>query len=302
MAILSASGPEREARLAGEGQVVGLAHVEVEMDRIERDHGCQQGRWTAGVAAAGDQAADRNLMRADAARERCDDPAVLEVEPRVADLGVGVIDRGLCRADLRRALVDILGRAEIGALERSRTTELAVGEGEARLRCRELGVRLGQPDLVGGGIDHEQQIALLDDLAVHEMDLGQRAADLRAQLDAVDRRELAQQTDLGVDVACERPAYRYRRRRNGRLCRRRGCSLPELERRRTGDQRHQCEASHPKPSRSRRSGLPGQFIGIRPFAHIVHLAAPFVQLVQTPAGGWSDPQRACVAPLEPRQS
>ena len=88
-------------------------------------------------------------MRADAAGERRHDAAVLEVEPRVADLGVGVIDRGLRGADLGRALVDILGRAEIGTPERTGASELAVGEREARLRCRELGVRLGEPDLVG---------------------------------------------------------------------------------------------------------------------------------------------------------
>ena len=79
-------------------------------------------------------------MRADTAGERCDDAAVLEVELRVADLGVGVIDRGLCGADLGRALVDVLGRSEIGTLERLGAIELAIGEREPRLRCRKLGV------------------------------------------------------------------------------------------------------------------------------------------------------------------
>ena len=63
----------------------------------------------------------------------------------------------------------------------------------------------------------EKEIALVDDLAVLEMDLGERAADLGAQLDAIDRRELAKEADPRVDIAHERPAHRYPRRWNGCL-------------------------------------------------------------------------------------
>ena len=60
-----------------------------------------------------------------------------------------------------------------------------------RLRLREL--RLGgiEVDLIGPRIDDEEQIALLDQLAVREMDLRQIAADPGANLDVVDRLELA---------------------------------------------------------------------------------------------------------------
>jgi hypothetical protein len=47
--------------------------------------------------------------------------------------------------------------------------------------------RFGKLDLVGAGIDHEKEIALMDDLPILEMDLGQRTSDLGTQFDAVDR-------------------------------------------------------------------------------------------------------------------
>src|ERR1700756_2858258 len=68
---------ERELNLIGENlflprtrpgkrQEVGLAHVEVEPDRIERDECGEQCRRTGRVTAAGDQVAHRDEMRANA--------------------------------------------------------------------------------------------------------------------------------------------------------------------------------------------------------------------------------------------
>ena len=114
--------------LAREGQVVGLAHVEVEIDRIQRDEGRQQGRRAGGGPAAGDQAADRDEARADAAGEGCSDVPIFEVELGVADLGLGVVDGGLGGGLLGHALVDGLGGSEIAALQRLGADEFAAGE------------------------------------------------------------------------------------------------------------------------------------------------------------------------------
>ena len=65
----------------------------------------------------------------------------------------------------------------------------------------EIGCRLKRWVAVGAGVDHEQEIALVDDLPILEVDLGQRPSDLRAQLDAVDGRKLPEQADPRVDVA-----------------------------------------------------------------------------------------------------
>jgi len=59
---------------------------------------------------------------------------------------------------------------------------------EARIRALELSQGLAQLDFVGDRIDHEQEIALVDDVAVLEVNFRQRAADLSAQLDVLHRR------------------------------------------------------------------------------------------------------------------
>ena len=45
---------------------------------------------------------------------------------------------------------------------------------------------LAQLDLIGRRIYHEQEIAFMDDIAVLETDLGERATQLGAHFDAVD--------------------------------------------------------------------------------------------------------------------
>src|SRR3984893_17360599 len=88
------------------GQVVGLAHVEVEIDRIERHEGGQQGGRAAASTAAGNETADRDQTRADTAGERRGNAGILKIQLSVANLCLGVVDRGLCRGLLRGALVD----------------------------------------------------------------------------------------------------------------------------------------------------------------------------------------------------
>ena len=83
-------------------------------------------------------------------------------------------------------MLDVFDRARVVALELLRAAKFLVCEHEPRLRGLELRFRLGEPDLIRHRVDREQQIALMDDVAVLEVDSGQRAADLRAQLDLID--------------------------------------------------------------------------------------------------------------------
>ena len=83
------------ARSREKGQEIGFAHVEVEIERIERDQRRQQRGRAGSGAAARDQASDRNLARADAAGEGRAHAAIFEVELGVSDARLGVLDRGL---------------------------------------------------------------------------------------------------------------------------------------------------------------------------------------------------------------
>ena len=267
----------REMRaFAREGQIVGFAHVEVEIDGIERDERRQQGRRAGGGPAAGDQAADRDQARADAAREGGGDVAIFEVELGVADLGLGVVDGGLGGGLLVHALVDGLGGSEIALLQRLGANELAGGKGKARGRGLELGGRLGELDLIGARIDDEKEIALVDDLSVLEMDLGERAADLRPQLDAIDRGELAEEADPRVDIAQQRLAHRDGRKRHGG----RGSDGAAIA---IGDaipgggcDRYHGQAQDPGPQLG--SGGSGVLsgVGVRPIGDFVHVDAPLM--------------------------
>ena len=106
------------------GEVIRLAHIEVEIDRIERNDGRQQ-RGRAGAApAAADEAADGDEMRADSPGERRGYPRIFQVELSIRDRGLGGFDGGLRAALVGGALVHALRRAEIGALELLRPPKL----------------------------------------------------------------------------------------------------------------------------------------------------------------------------------
>src|SRR4029079_18488123 len=81
-----------------------------------------------------------------------------------------------------------------------------------------LRVRLRKSNLIRTRVDHEQQVAFVDDLAVLEVYLSQRASDLRAEFDVIHRRELAKADDLRVDGAPARFADRHLWGRDARLC------------------------------------------------------------------------------------
>ena len=187
--------------LARKGEEIGLAHIEVEMDRIERDQRCEQRRRARPGAVSGDQVADRDEMRADAPREGGRDAAVIEVELGVADLRLRVLHGRLRGAPLGQALIDALGRSGRFRNEVLGTVELAIGKCKSRARGLELRIRLRQPDLVGAPVDREEEIVLLDDVAVLEVYSRQRAADLGAQLDLIDGGELTEEAQPRADLA-----------------------------------------------------------------------------------------------------
>jgi hypothetical protein len=58
-----------------------------------------------------------------------------------------------------------------------------------------------QSDFVRPGIDHRQQVALLDDLTLGELDLHELAEDLRLDRDGRERRHRAERTQHDGDVA-----------------------------------------------------------------------------------------------------
>jgi hypothetical protein len=113
---------------ARELQEVSLAHVEIQVDGIQRDEGRQQCRRTGPGTAAGNQVAHGDKMLTDATGERRGDVAMIEVEPSIADLGLGIVHGGLRGSLFGRALVDVLRRAKIASLQGLSTIELALGE------------------------------------------------------------------------------------------------------------------------------------------------------------------------------
>ena len=121
----------------------------------------------------------------------------------------------------------LLGGLLVGGLDaagtcsgqRAGAEEFAVGEIEAGMGAFDLGDGLLVSLIWGRGrIDQEQQVALVEDVAVLEADLGQRAADLGTQLDLLDGGELTGDLDPAVDLALKRYA-------DGDAGRRRGCRV-----------------------------------------------------------------------------
>ena len=94
--------------LSREGQVIRLAHVEIQIDWVERHHGRKQRRWAAGGPAAGNQVANGDQMVANSTGERSGDAAMIQIEPRVTDLGLGIVKGRLGGLLIRRSLIEVL--------------------------------------------------------------------------------------------------------------------------------------------------------------------------------------------------
>ncbi len=110
-----------------------------------------------------------------------------------------------------------ISRVELPVLRRACTrSSWLVARLYRDLADLERGIRLAELDLIGPRIDDKQEVALTHDLPVFKVDLGERAADLGAQLDLIDGRELADRSEARFDVALQGVADGHRRERSRR--------------------------------------------------------------------------------------
>ena len=129
-----------------------------------------------------DQIADAHLVPAHAAGDRRRHPGIIEIELRLIDRG----DRGVARCGgdghLRHALVIGLLGGVVVLAQLGGAVELRLGELELRLGLRLLGLGGLERKLERPRLDDEQKIALLDQLAVGEVDRFEIAAHPRRAL------------------------------------------------------------------------------------------------------------------------
>ena len=84
------------------------------------------------------------------------------------------------------ALLDVLRATRVCSLQRLGAVQFVRRKLKPGSGSLELCLSLAHPDLIGLLIDHEQQVALVDDVADLEVNFGERAADLCTQLDLLD--------------------------------------------------------------------------------------------------------------------
>ena len=106
-------------------------------------------------------------------------------------------------------MVDRLLGRELVAAKRLCARKLIVRERNTCLCRLQRRVCLRELDFVWARVDDEKKIALVDDLAILEMDFRESTSNLRPHFNSVDRRELAEKSKPRVDRALQGPAYRY---------------------------------------------------------------------------------------------
>ena len=188
-------------------QELALRHREGHVHRVLADDGGQR------AALRPDEVADREVAAADPAGDRRLDVGVAEIElgrgqvrllPAQVGLGLAGAAGGLVQPRLgRRLLLDQLRLAP----------PLDLGEVQRRLGAGDRGVDVLDLGLVGRLLDHEQQVARLDVLALGEQPLLEEALDPGAQVDLVHGLDPAGEAGRGRDVARLDLDHRDRRRR-----------------------------------------------------------------------------------------
>ncbi len=179
-----------------------VKHViqEGEVNRIERHQHREQCRRTGRRATTGDPIAHGNQVRPNPPRERRGDATVIKVELSIADACLRFFyGRPRC-ALIGCALVNVLNRSSVALFQIFGSIKLPLGPFEPCRRNIELGGLPRQPNLVRASIDGEEEISLLNDVAVFEEYAGERATDLAAQLDLRDGRKLAEKAQTRVEV------------------------------------------------------------------------------------------------------
>jgi hypothetical protein len=203
-----------EARI---GEVGALVHVEVEVDRVERDDVGEHRR--VGV----DEVALRDVLARDAPGERRLDLGEFEIELRLPQGGLGPVEIGAGRQIGRAPLVEDLIRDVARAPQGLGALEIVGGELHPHLRRGDGGLGLFQRGAVGTLVDREERVARLDQGAILEVHLVEIARHPRPELDLVHRLETPDELVLLGDVLHHGLRHRdgrHRRRLLGRCCKR----------------------------------------------------------------------------------
>jgi hypothetical protein len=87
------------------------------------------------------------------------------------------------------------------------TVKLPVSQFQSSSRNLKLRVRFGKGDFVGSSINCEKQVALPNDVSILEKYSRKRTADLRAQFDLRNRRELTKEAQPRIDLSLQWLAY-----------------------------------------------------------------------------------------------
>src|SRR6267154_6179092 len=191
----------------GISEEIGLAHIKVEINRIERYERREQRRRTRRRTTPRDQVSNRNKMRPNAAAERRRDAAVIEVELCIADSRFGLFDRSARRPLIGYALVNVFDRSSVALLQIFGTVKLPVSQFQSSRRNLKLGVCFGKRNFVWPSINCEKDVALANNVPVLEKYSRKRTAYLRAQFDLRNRRELAKEAQPRIDVLRQRLAH-----------------------------------------------------------------------------------------------
>jgi hypothetical protein len=91
------------------------------------------------------------------------------------------------------SLIEIFGSDNTFAPQLSGAIQFTSRKLQTRSRAFELSGSLCEFDFIGDWVDDEQEISLVDDIAILEMDFGQGPANLGAELDLVDCGELTKE-------------------------------------------------------------------------------------------------------------
>ncbi len=188
---------------------VGLAHVEDEVDRIEGHDGGEQ----RGAGVAGHEIADVDATVGDPPFDRGPHLGVSQIQLCLVEMGHRRGEIGVGLALLGQPLVQGGLRQRRGGDELAGPVELELGQLRPRPGAVDRGLRLLDGDLIGPGVDHEQQLALLDDLAVREADGLQVARDPGAHVDPLERLEPAGELVIFRELLDQGLGHRHRRRR-----------------------------------------------------------------------------------------
>ena len=226
-----------------------LGHREQHADRLQlRDDDDAVGVARRDVVALVD------LAQSDAAVERRQDVAILQVDLGGLDRGGIGFHRALILRDQRDLRVERLARHRVLRGQPLVAREIDLRALQQRLVARQIALGLRQRRLIGPRVDLGDQIAFLDLVAFLEIDLDQIAADLASDRDGRERGDGAERIEIDSDVALADGLRhdRHRRRVAAAAPLRLGCGLVLGPPDDAGDDQQQHEAGRDKaPGRSR---------------------------------------------------